>query len=204
MNNSSTSYLLETKINKYSETVLADGKNIYDEPLSNLISSNQLPNKNFKSILDQLDVKTLIMPLPCSETNKNSCQISETPSETEIQEFIEILQDQSQNSQIYPNPRQSNHLKEKQQNKLEVTRCREGTYSENRDNHKKINEERSYLNSFKTARDELQLQNLKKYGNSAIPQNIPVTSLTGQKKKLGTRRNINSKFVSPLLSNNDR
>ncbi|KAJ3641527.1 hypothetical protein Zmor_028032 [Zophobas morio] len=41
--------------------------------------------------------------------------------------------------------------------------------------------------SFKTARDELQAQNAKKNA--------------GTKRKLGIRRNVNSKFVPPLLSN---
>ncbi|XP_018570438.1 fidgetin-like protein 1 [Anoplophora glabripennis] len=204
LNNSNTCYLLESKLNKYSETVLPNDKHILDEQLLNLVSPTQLSNKNFKSNLDKIDIKTLIKPLPCSEINKNCCQISETPSDIELQEFIDAFQVSSQNSKLHSSNRiQSDYLKEKQQNKLEGIKYREATNSENRDDHRKINEEKSYLNCFKTARDELQLQNIKKYGNPGALQNMPVNSLTGQKKKLGTRRNINSKFISPLLSNND-
>lgn len=200
--------MLESKLNQYSDTVLAGDKNIYDNQLSNLLSSSNQPlNKNFKSNLDKIDIKTLIKPLPCSEPNKHSCQTSETPSEAEFEEFIEAFQNQTQSSKFHPsNQLQSNYSKERQF-KQDSVKYRETTYLENKDNHRKVNEEvssKSYTNCFKTARDELQMQNLKKYGHAGVAQSAPATGTAGQKRKLGTRRNINSKFISPLLSNNDR
>lgn len=51
---------------------------------------------------------------------------------------------------------------------------------------------------FKTAKEELDIQNIKKHGTSTA------TSINGgQKKKLGTRRGVQGKFISPLLSNGD-
>lgn len=195
---------MESRLNKYSKTVLADDKNIYNNQLSDLLaSSNQPLSKNFKSNLDKIDIKTLIKPLPCSETNKHYCQTSETPSETEVEEFIEAFQNQTPNTKFLP----SNYLNENQQIKHDRVKSRETSYSETKADRRKFNEEanpKSYTNCFKTARDELQTQNLKKYGHSSVAQNVPFIGMAAQKRKLGTRRNINSKFISPLLSNNDR
>ncbi|XP_060525430.1 fidgetin-like protein 1 [Cylas formicarius] len=51
--------------------------------------------------------------------------------------------------------------------------------------------------SFRTAREELEGQTSSKFGTSTCVEN------GGQKRKLGLRRNVKSKFVSPLLSRTD-
>lgn len=56
-------------------------------------------------------------------------------------------------------------------------------------------EEIPRTNYFKTARDEYQAQTSKK-----LPPN---PTYGGQKRKLGIRRNVNNKFVPPLLSNQE-
>ncbi|XP_055544067.1 fidgetin-like protein 1 isoform X2 [Wyeomyia smithii] len=51
-------------------------------------------------------------------------------------------------------------------------------------------------NSFRTAKDELQIQNIKKYGNINPPGQTPLFSYG--KKSLGGRRTLGSKFVCPV------
>lgn len=53
-------------------------------------------------------------------------------------------------------------------------------------------------NEFKTAREELKVQQLKKGGSAGV-----AAQNGGQKKKLGMKRGVQGKFVSPLLSNSE-
>ncbi|GLV39920.1 Fidgetin [Carabus blaptoides fortunei] len=69
---------------------------------------------------------------------------------------------------------------------------------------------RNNCGAFKTARDELQIQNTKKFGsrqnqNGSGPQQQPPSySYGGQKKSLGARRGVQSKFVPPVrIDSND-
>lgn len=52
-----------------------------------------------------------------------------------------------------------------------------------------------FESDFRTAKEELKLQKLKKHGS--------VQSVGGQKRKLGGRRAVQGKFISPVLSNSD-
>nr|XP_029719554.1 fidgetin-like protein 1 [Aedes albopictus] len=51
-------------------------------------------------------------------------------------------------------------------------------------------------NNFRTAKDELQIQNIKKYGNANPPGKTPLFSYG--KKSLGGRRTLGGKFVCPV------
>ncbi|KAJ8910358.1 hypothetical protein NQ315_004974 [Exocentrus adspersus] len=200
LDSTNTCSLLDGRLNKYTETVLANGKNIYSDELSNAFSSDHQSNTQFKLSLHEIDMQMMTKPLPCSKVNY--CEISEAPTETEVEEFIEAFQVRN----FKPQTLHTTCLKEKQQFRQD-TKQKDTTYPEIKENNhpRKPNEEtNAYPNSFKTARDELQLQSLKKYGNSGGLQNSASTNNTlGHKKRLGTRRNINSKFVSPLLSSNE-
>ncbi|XP_058819248.1 fidgetin-like protein 1 isoform X2 [Topomyia yanbarensis] len=52
------------------------------------------------------------------------------------------------------------------------------------------------ISSFRTAKDELKIQNVKKYGNINPPSKTPLFSYG--KKSLGGRRTLGSKFVCPV------
>uniref|UniRef100_A0A182IZ07 AAA+ ATPase domain-containing protein n=1 Tax=Anopheles atroparvus TaxID=41427 RepID=A0A182IZ07_ANOAO len=54
---------------------------------------------------------------------------------------------------------------------------------------------------FRTAKDELQIQNLKKYGSSNPPGKAPLFAYG--RKSLGGRRTLGSKFVCPVRSDNE-
>lgn len=56
---------------------------------------------------------------------------------------------------------------------------------------------RNNTGGFKTARDELTIQNQKKYGNSKQP------SYGVQKKSLGSRRGVQSKFIPPVRNSEE-
>uniref|UniRef100_A0A182MF44 AAA+ ATPase domain-containing protein n=1 Tax=Anopheles culicifacies TaxID=139723 RepID=A0A182MF44_9DIPT len=55
--------------------------------------------------------------------------------------------------------------------------------------------------AFRTAKDELHIQNMKKYGSSNIPGKAPLFAYG--RKTLGGRRTLGSKFVCPVRSEND-
>lgn len=60
-------------------------------------------------------------------------------------------------------------------------------------------------NVFRTARDEFVAQNAKKFGRQpSLDGYQTAPSVGGVKRKLGTRRGVQGKFVSPMLSNTDR
>ncbi|KFB46202.1 hypothetical protein ZHAS_00014206 [Anopheles sinensis] len=59
----------------------------------------------------------------------------------------------------------------------------------------------SYQSSFRTAKDELQIQNLKKYGSTNPPGKAPLFAYG--RKSLGGRRTLGSKFVCPVRPDNE-
>lgn len=71
------------------------------------------------------------------------------------------------------------------------------TTTSNRNNSQEDEKKSNRYNMFKTAKDELQEQSIKNYGKSNGNSYHNVNP--GVKKTLGTRRGVNSKFVSPLL-----
>ncbi|KAJ8962147.1 hypothetical protein NQ318_018104 [Aromia moschata] len=199
LNNSSTCDLLDRKLSKYSASIYSNNKSIYDNHLKNLLSrANTSVPQNIKSNLDNLSAMEFVKAFPCSLTKKNSCDKSELPSHHEFDEFLEAFRDQRRKVTKHQSS-QLNYFKEKQPFKNESSsRNIEARYSETskEGNYKKEN-------FFRTARDELQIQNIKKYGNTSGQQSSLSNNTVVPKRKLGTRRNINSKFISPLLSNND-
>ncbi|VEN50068.1 unnamed protein product [Callosobruchus maculatus] len=198
LDNRNICHLTESVLDNYLHNVELHSENIYNKKLKEILKKQPNIKRDFKSNLENIDVKSLLKPLSCS--NKNHCTTSETFSEGEFCELHELLKSQKLfhkpgTDAIRQEPRIENHLK------LPATR----DYRNIKRNH-----EVRYpaSNSFKTARDELSIQNLKKYGNNSgtnqtQTQASGVSSCMGQKRKLGSRRNINSKFISPLLSNSE-
>lgn len=58
-------------------------------------------------------------------------------------------------------------------------------------------------NSFRTAKDELQIQNVKKYGTANPSGKTPLFAYGGGKKSLGGRRTVGSKFVCPIRNDEE-
>lgn len=198
LDNSTTCQLLQNKLEKYSKTVHNNGENIYTNRLRSLLEKTEKVPKpeNFGSSLESFDSTNLLAPLPCTQTG-SKCAVSEKFSEDEFQEFYETLSKNRplSKSVFIPQLSGSSIYARSEQTSSDTFRERNNVrYPES--NNKNL--------LFKTARDELQQQNTKKYGNSYAPQQNPQLNNMGQKRKLGTRRNINSKFVSPLLTTNDR
>lgn len=175
-----------------------NGENIYTTRLRTLLEKTKKPPKpeHFRSNLENFNCANLLAPLSCTQLG-SKCDISEKISEDEFQEFYQTL---SKNKPItksgfIPQHSSSNAYARSEQNYSDTFRERKTVkYPDNTN--------KSLL--FKTARDELQQQSAKKYGNSYAQQQVAQLNSAGQKRKLGTRRNINSKFVSPLLTNNGR
>nr|CAH7766823.1 unnamed protein product [Callosobruchus chinensis] len=197
LDNQNICHLTDSVLDNYLHNVEPQGENIYNKKLKEVLKKQ--PNhihRDFKSNLGNIDVKNLLKPLSCS--NKNHCTTSEAFSEGEFFELHEIFKNQKlfhkpDTNNVRHAPGIENHIK----------------FAATRDHRTlKKNDEVRYptSNSFRTARDELSIQNLKKYGNNSGPSQAHssgASNCMGQKRKLGTRRNINSKFVSPLLSNSE-
>ncbi|XP_057664237.1 fidgetin-like protein 1 isoform X1 [Diorhabda carinulata] len=156
---------LESYINKNDET-------IYDDKLKTLLTkSNNVVSSNFKSKLGTINPKSFIKPLPCATESISYCPESENLSKTELEGFLDTFK---------------NRLVTNRNVKQILYPERKTTTTD-----MKIGKETS--GAFKTAREELDLQNFKKYGTT--------TQIT--KRKLGHRRNVNSKFISPCLSHSN-
>lgn len=184
LDNSSCCKLLEKKLDSYSKCKM-ENQHIFRHNLEkHLKNPNKLDNtQKFRSRLDKISLK-ILKPLSCSN-GKNKCTVSENFHPGEFNEFNETFQD-TIISKLKPGGGNESKM-ESLNTKL----------SEN--NNKAVDLHSKSSSYFKTAREELQIQNIKKNDN---PQSIS-HGTTGQKRKLGTRRNINSKFVSPLLMNNE-
>lgn len=151
----------------------------YESRLDNIFSKAGIKRPEFKSNIDKIDIKSLINQLPCSNDKYLSaptCSECENASNVEFKQFLEAFKPESE----------------------ELPRKISKTLSNSEEKESTHQLPKNQLNCFRTARDELQAQNSKKYGNSSNNQQGNVVA---QRKKLGFRRNINSKFVSPLLSN---
>ncbi|RZC36800.1 fidgetin-like protein 1 [Asbolus verrucosus] len=181
----STCYLLEKNLNKYHD-IMDEGASdrIYDRVKSILEQHQVQTPVPLKSNLASVDLKSLMKPLGCFESDSFRCEKSERISETDVRKFMETLR-KGKPEVAVPKPR-----------KLAKSFAPQTCVRESKMT--RTNSSEAPSTSFKTARDELQVQNVKKYGSSAGSNQ----NFGGQKRKLGIRRNVNSKFVPPLLSNN--
>ncbi|CAH0552707.1 unnamed protein product [Brassicogethes aeneus] len=181
------SYLLEENYKKYN-TLFDKQLGNYNKKIQDVLYTENLKKNVLSSKLNINLYKNVIKTLPCS--NQIKCTTSENVSEFEFQEFLQIFKDNSiANIKMNENKERNTFINSKNyENKVVLGKNNENTQEMSS----------KYQNCFKTARDELNLQNSKKNQGPITSSNI-----VGQKRKLGTRRNINSKFISPLLSNTD-
>lgn len=178
LDNASCCELLDKNMNDYFN-IKKD--NLYKQKLEHIFkNSSKLDNlSKFQSHLDQVP-HNIVKPLNCTN-EKNYCSVSENFNLAEFDDFNEFFQEKLNGNYETKN--------------MEIKSTKFETYK------KKINEQQlktSFV--FKTAGEELQKQFSHKNGNQ---ENSISYNNTGQKRKLGARRNINSKFVSPLLTCNE-
>lgn len=174
LDNSNTCRLLKENLQQYSKLFKNNLETLKSKVAENIAQSPLNKEADFKIDFNPDEILKSLKPLGCKGSTIK-CSESENISGFEFCEFFELFR-----------------KPEIENKKLPVT------------NMKKPIPEKAPVrpqNSFKTAREELHIQNLKK--NPGGNQYSSSLNSGVQKKKLGTRRNINSKFVSPLLSNND-
>lgn len=174
--------LLEDNYTKYSE-LMEDEM----EKLKANLKVKPSRNSNVKLNLDNIKVNEVVSSLSCSNTSV--CAQSETINEDDVHEFITLFRQRpnipkvetesdNKNRKIAKSfaPRSCNSVERKPiRNKVKCEVPADGS-------------------CFKTAAQELDIQNAKKYCTAGN---------TGARKKLGTRRGVQSKFISPVLSNGD-
>lgn len=187
LDNISCCELLEIRLDSYSNTKM-ESQHIFKQNVQSILKDqNKLDNAlKFQSRLDKFS-PNVIKPLKCSN-GRNNCTVSEDFHLGEFDELNEVLQDISVGKvTLNTNDYDSNIRENKHTIVLTDKRTTSDTQQKNNFH-------------FKTAREELQIQSIKKNDNQQYGSSYTATS---QKRKLGARRNINSKFVSPLLTNNE-
>lgn len=143
------------------------------------------------SVLADFDVDDLIESLPCSNTA--ICSNSENITDEDVNEFLKAYRQKPNKAKIQTEAAERD-------NKFRTIAKSFAPQSCNARDKKLSKPDAAAEPSvfFKTAKEELDVQNIKKYGASAA-----ASANGGQKRKLGTRRGVQSKFVSPVLSSGD-
>jgi hypothetical protein len=179
----SSCHLLERNLNKYYDILDGDPTKstfLYNDRVKNILEECGVHTPVvLKSNLSNIDVKSMLKPLPCS--GSLVCPKSETFTESDVRNFLESVR---KGKQEVPAVKQRTIAK----SFAPQTSNRSQAFTRTK------SEEAPKTNPFRTARDEFNAQNAKKFGNPGP---------SGQKRKLGIRRGVNSKFVPPMLSNYD-
>lgn len=181
MDNNATCQVLDDDLNDYRQTL--NNSKIYEERVKNILSKSNTKPSDLESGLEHIDMKSILNVPACFE-NSIFCKRSENITEEDFDQFKTSLFDAKNEVQ--------KKFASKMQSVVKTSAdCRDSIIKGNK------SECRVRESDFKTAGDELRKQSLKKNGSSG--------SLGGGvKRKLGARRGISNKFVSPMLSNHSR
>ncbi|KAL1506000.1 hypothetical protein ABEB36_005438 [Hypothenemus hampei] len=176
--------LLTHSLEKYSDAICRNGQNIYYEELikkyPNINSKRQF---KIRKELPKLDLCGFLDDLECTKDKKLICPTSERISKHELKQFENIF------------------TEKKEKNLPLRTKLTLEERFANLDKLQKIHDSTT-LPSFSTARDELENQVPNQRGLFGDRQSYSEECISHESKKtLGLRRNVRSKFVSPLLSN---
>lgn len=165
----------------------------YEEAFSNSQFEKQFAGKSCELTAEKspLNISSFITPLPCS--NKINC-ISEEISQDDIDQFCSFFKKKSGLSKVGIQVEKTGIAKSFAPQTCS-SRFRRQIVKEQKESEL---EKETVESDFKTAREELKVQQIKKFGNVKAAQ-----SAVGQKRKLGVRRGVQSKFVSPLFSNSE-
>lgn len=214
LDNKSALELLKINLDKYSEYL--NEKNIFDS----FVADTKTNEANlWSSSLNDIDINALLKPLPCGNEISSHvfCGNSNINEET-VQEFMNLFDQtpQTVKQDINNEPRVRRIAKSFAPNccvpKDKIFKTASADSLEDRllsktmEPLKEAEQTPTTISCFKSAYEELQMQNQKKIGVRSASQNQLQTGgpVVGQKRKLGTRRTLQNKFVSPMLSNNLR
>lgn len=199
MDNDANLTLLESNLKNYTK-FLRENPSVFDEPLCKRLEELKIPPRNnIRSGITKSSFLSSVKPMPCTNTGELHCSNSENENPKEFQEFLSMfinekkvkdIQKQSiliENLNNFESHQKFGRSLNFNRNEPLVRRSDGNTSNENME----ANENKF---GFKSAKEELEVQNLKKYGN--INGNS-----TGQKRRLGMAGGVRRKFVSPLLSN---
>ncbi|KAF5273488.1 hypothetical protein FQA39_LY07505 [Lamprigera yunnana] len=168
--------LLEINLNKYSD--LVDASSVHT------LNIDQKLFENKHSCLDSLDIKSLLQPLLCGSGDSIQCGQLNNFTNENFQGWLKKFGD----------PPEVRKVKTKFEKGFMPRTCNKNVYIPTEDETKKTC-------AFKTAGEELHLQNLKNGIKSNCNNN---TSVHGLKRKLGYHRNVQGKFISPMLPSTER
>ncbi|XP_072379253.1 fidgetin-like protein 1 isoform X1 [Diabrotica undecimpunctata] len=191
LDNENTCTLVEYKLKTLADK---DHESVYVNRIKSLLSkSGKVARNNIKSHLSDMDPQQYTTALPCT-SEKSFCYIFENIDE-ELQDLLDTLK-QNKSSKLAQNPEYLN-----QSNKYkQIYYPNKKSYIEEKT---KNNDNTSILtNCFKTAREELKTQSIQKFGTVSSSNTVQSNPLA-QKKRIGNRRGISNKFISPLRSNSE-
>ncbi|KAF5302693.1 hypothetical protein FQR65_LT08435 [Abscondita terminalis] len=152
-------------------------KYLTEESFQTFLNSSDKTHSDSKKTTVRTIAKSFV-PRTCASNKNVNVDFSLTPTETKVNE--------------YQGNRFSNFLSHRTTRKNEKEKMGHSLTPPELDDKNQC--------AFKTAREELHLQNLKQ-GNNATAGCSSNGTTGGQKRKLGYRRTVRSKFISPMLSN---
>lgn len=204
--------MLKNNLREYSEFVRRE-KSVFQIPIEEELKNLNIIIPQRHSALTQTVLKQHLKPPPCAKNNNFICTETENVNEQTFKEFMSACNKKSL-TKLATNPNQNkslgNSFKSKYIGQTFLQRpyafekkCNKSSYK-NKEDLPQTSKYSKYVDKepeiekqeigFKTAKEELKIQNFKKYGSSG--------SLGGQKRKLGLGGGGRKKFVSPMLSNN--
>lgn len=200
--------MLATNLNKF--VTFAEINNAHENVLIlNLAIFNKKTDTEWHSELHRVNINCILERLRCSQTTVRCPNTNNLKNYECLQDFSQcfdlnvIIKEDIKIRKIAKSfAPQSCNLKDKRNMKPIMDNGAQVETSEQCNNLKST----PYVSStFKTAFDELKEQHLRKYGSHCTSQNNNPVGNGGHKRKLGsTRRNVQNKFISPMLSNNER
>lgn len=222
INNSGTCGILEDMLLSYTNIVDDQTRvNNYADPIKQLTSNvSELECSQWQTNLHNFNVEKYLKDLPCGSTVCKQSDVTEEhlsilfkkDSPNDVKN--EITQELGRKTHNFaPSITEAVNKKPNYDNKPSIDSDRYNVFKTSKNescpqinsrNEKPSNGQESGNNNnkfgmFKTARDELQAQNLKKYGhNGGNEQQQANLNYGAQKRSLGTRRGVQNKFIPPV------
>ncbi|XP_076250694.1 fidgetin-like protein 1 [Rhynchophorus ferrugineus] len=190
--------IFEYNLKKYTDTVYKDSENVYNNKLKELFP-NIKNERRFKisENVPKIDFNSHLKDLSCPNSRKTYCNISETVSKYELEQFGNLFhktENDTCNASLTTNKINFDRV-QKKCNSIENELTRYDKKSCHNDKKEIV------FSGFKTARQELVIQQSNKttFGTNTNMFDEETVSV-GLKRKLGLRRTGRNKFISPLLS----
>lgn len=195
MSNAEKCKVLNANLQKYTQRI-KDSSEFIDNKISQALQNSKGFCGDWETGLSKINLESLMSPLPCTNISNTRCKLPRIKKE--LEEATKSFRRLPQAPKMVVQPAELEPKVRKIAKSFAPKCCAPK---------KQENDENRPSNAFRTARDALAAQNVKKFGNQGAEyKGYQVTSSGngGVKRKLGTRRGVQGKFVSPMLPSNEK